>query len=130
VKKSANVFLATITNADADADITLSSITAQVRPVSVANNAYEAYACIREEGGSEKCGLAAVANKVQKIPGSAVQFNTTVDLVATLPILVTKNSSVTREIFIDSAFVNPSDLQAEITALNYGVDETYSVVAQ
>lgn len=124
VKKSANVFLATITNADADADITLDSITAQVRPVSVANNNYAATTCIREEGSSDKCDLA--TSGTGAVPGVAKTFT----FVA--PISISKNSNVTREIFVDSNFVSPADLQGEITALMYNttVSETYSVVAQ
>ena len=124
VKKSANVFLATITNADADADITLNSITAQVRPVSVANNNYGATTCVREEGSSDKCDLA--TSGTGAVPGVAKTFT----FVA--PISISKNSNVTREIFVDSNFVSPADLQGEITALMYNttVSETYSVVAQ
>lgn len=131
VKKTANSFLVTVTNVDADADISLASITAQVRPVSVSNSSYSAFACIRDEGSSDKCGLAAATGSVQAIPGAGVTFVTTIDVSGnTFPVTISKNSSITREIFVDSSFVSPADLQAEVTALNYGVSETYSVIAQ
>jgi hypothetical protein len=135
VKKNANTFLMKITNVDADSDVTLNSVTAQVRPVSVANSTFTAYACIRDEGSSDKCGTTAtggVANKVQAIPGAGVAFTQTIDVSGnTFPVTISKNSSITREISVDSNFSVPSDLQAEITAVNYsGNTETYSVVAQ
>ena len=133
VKKNANTFLMTITNVDADSDITLASVTAQVRPVSVANSNFTAYACIRNEGSADKCGTTAtggVANTVQVVPGSGVMFTTTIDVAGnTFPVSISKNSSITREIAVDSNYAVPGDLQAEITALNYGPTETYSVVA-
>lgn len=133
VKKNANTFLMTITNVDADSDITLASVTAQVRPVSVANSNFTAYACIRNEGSADKCGTTAtggVVNTVQVVPGSGVMFTTTIDVAGnTFPVSISKNSSITREIAVDSNYAVPGDLQAEITALNYGPTETYSVVA-
>jgi hypothetical protein len=131
VKKDANTFVMKITNVDADQDITLSSVTAQVRPVSVANSSYAAFACIRDEGSADKCGLVAQTGAVQAVPGVGVVFTISKDISGnTFPVTISKNSSVTREIYVDSSFVNPSDLQAEITSLNFGVSETYSVVAK
>jgi S-layer homology domain len=127
-KKSANVFLVKITNVDADVAITLSGVTAQVRPVSVANANYTATTCIRDEGSSDKCDLA--TSGTGAVPGAAKTF------VFTSPISVSKNSSISREIYVDSNFVSPTDLQGEITKINYAgsgssyVDETYSVIAQ
>lgn len=123
VKKSANVFLVTITNTDSDTGITLNSITAQVRPVSVANNNYSTTTCLRDEGSSDKCDVAPVTGSV---PGSAQEF------VITGGVSISKNSSITREIFVDSNYVSPSDLQGEVTAIKYNtsVSEAYSVIAQ
>lgn len=122
-KKAANVFLVRITNADADKDIVLNALTAQVRPVSVANNNYSATTCVREEGSSDKCD---VATSTGSVPGAAKTF--TFSPVVT----ISKNSFITREIFVDSNFVSPSDLQAEVTKVLYetSIEETYSVIAQ
>jgi hypothetical protein len=123
-KKNANTFLVKITNADADQDITLNSITAQVRPVSVSNSNYSATTCIREEGSSDKCNVA--TSGTGSVPGAAKEF------VFATAISISKNSNVTREIYVDSNFVSPTDLQGEVTGLKYNtsVTETYSVIAQ
>ena len=136
-KKSANVFLAKITNVDADVPVTLSGITVQVRPVSNNNSNYSAVVCVREEGSSDKCtpttnssGAVIASNTTGLVPGAANTF------VFTTPISISKNSNITREIYVDSNFVSPADLQGEITKLNYAgsgssyIDETYSVIAQ
>ncbi len=122
-KKSSNVYLVKITNADADQEITLNSITAQVRPVSVANNNYSATTCLRDEGSSDKCD---VATSTGSVPGAAKEF------VIVGGVKISKNSNITREIYVDSNFVSPADLQGEITSIKYntGITETYSVVAQ
>lgn len=145
-KKSANVYLVKIVNADSDVDVVVDSLTAQVRPVATNNSSYKGGFCIRTEGSSDKCtgvvaldGTVTASKLIGAIPGTANTFGPavlgTAD-VTSLNISVSKNSSVTREIFVDSNFVSPTDLQAEITALTYGLtqaaqaSETYSVVAQ
>lgn len=122
-KKSSNVFLVKISNTDADNNITLNSITAQVRPVSVSNSTYSATTCVRDEGSSDKCDI---ATSTGAVPGAAKEF------VIAGGVIISKNSNITREIFVDSNYVSPADLQGEITALKYdtSVTETYSVVAQ
>ena len=127
-KKASNVFLIKITNADADNAITLTGITAQVRPVSVSNSTYSATGCLRDEGSSDKCDVA--TSGLGPIPGSAKTY--------TLNEVISKNSSITRELYVDSTYQNPADLQAEVSKAFYDVQnivdsattETYSVVAQ
>ncbi len=138
VKQWANRFTIRVTNVDPDNNIILNSITARVNSVSMVNLWYTAFACIRDEGSTDNCDLFAVENKIQAIPGSGITFSISSDSTGnTFPVSIQKNTYIGRELFINSNYVSPSDLQAEVTSLNYSnsggnmsFDEVYSVIAQ
>lgn len=52
-KKSSNVFLLTIANADSESDVVINEVTAQVKPVATSNNTYTADFCLRLEGTND-----------------------------------------------------------------------------
>jgi S-layer homology domain len=123
VKTAANVFKVTVSNTDQDTAITLASITAQVRAVADNNSSYAAVTCLRDEGSTLKCNDVGITSGTGSVPGAAVAFTITES--------ISKNSSITKEIYVDSNFVNPTTLQAEVSKVNYdATSETYSVIAQ
>lgn len=122
VKTAANVFKVTVSNVDQDNSITLTGVTAQVRPLA-ADDAYTASTCLRDEGSTLKCNDALITSGTGAVPGAAVVF--------AINETISENSSITKEIYVDSNFVNPVTLQAEVSKLFYsGTEETYSVIAQ
>ncbi len=121
VKTADNVFKVTISNTDQDNDIVLASITAQVRPVADNNSSYTANTCLRDEGSTLKCDDVGITSGTGSVPGAAKAF--------TITETIAKNSSITKEIYVDSNFVNPPTLQAEVSKVNYdATSETYSVI--
>jgi hypothetical protein len=121
-KKSSNVFLVTVTNVDSESDVTLNDVTAQVKPVASNNSNYAANFCLRLEGTSDAnaCGSGAGA-----VPGPALTLS------QTLPVLISKNSSVTREIYVQSNFQDPIDLQVTLSRLGYNsTTESYDISAK
>jgi S-layer homology domain len=126
VKKSANVFLMTVTNVDSESDLILNSVTAQVKPVATNNTTYTANYCLRTEGTSDANACGAPSTTVAAVPGAASAIS------QTLPVTVSKNSSVTREIFVQSNYQDPIDLLATVSKLTYNttVTESYDVSAK
>lgn len=126
VKKSSNVFLMTVTNVDSESDLTLNSVTAQVKPVATNNTTYTANFCLRTEGTNDATACGAPSLTVAAVPGAAYAIT------QTLPVTVSKNSSVTREIFVQSNYQDPIDLLTTISKLTYNtsVTESYDVSAK
>lgn len=122
VKTANNVFKVTVSNVDQDNAITLTGVTAQIRPIA-ADDGYSAVTCLRDEGSTLKCNDALITSGTGSVPGAAVTF--------ALNETISENSSITKEIYADSNFVNPATLQAEVSKLFYSsTDESYSVIAQ
>jgi hypothetical protein len=125
-KKSANVFLVQVTNIDAESDFNLNSINARIRPVMNNDPLYTAKFCLRAEGSTiTSCPISSESSSVGSIPGVSTE------LVLTTPQLLSKNGgSYSYEIYVDSNYVNPPTLLAEVTAVNYGspaVTEAYMI---
>ncbi len=113
-KKTDNTFLVSITNINTSQDIILNSITTFVNSASALGN-YTATICMRDEGSTDTCSI---ATSTGSIPGAPKKFST--------PILIPKNSTITREIYVDSPFMSPTDLQIEIQDLDYTPGGLYS----
>lgn len=119
-------FKVTIKNVDTESDVTLQSITARVR-ILAADEGYTGSFCLNKEGSSViDCASADASASVGAVPGSASALT-----LSTPEILSEDGGSVSFEIFVDSDFINPAVLRAEISALGYnGTTESYNVSAQ
>jgi S-layer homology domain len=131
-KKSAKVFLVTVTNVDSESSITLDAIKARVKPVATNNSNYTALYCLRAEGSSvSTCPEAITSTGSGSVPGPAA------NLAIVTPQSISKNgSSYSYEILVDSNFVDPTDLLGEVLQITYsttttpGLTEDYSKTAQ
>jgi len=115
----------TVTNTDSESDVTLTGATVQIKPVASTNsNNYTAAFCLRLEGANDANACGASTGMV---PGGAAILAQTLSTNN----VISKNSSITREIFVQSNFQDPIDLLAEVSKLMYnGTSEAYAVSAK
>ena len=157
VKENDNVFKVTVKNVDTNNDLTLNSVDVRVKAVAD-NSSYKWNYCLRQEWSNEtacstllawtdesaatvafatvgvnKTDLATLLNTTKMIPGATRTF-TFFDWPThtAKAVTISKNSSYTFEIYVDSDYVNPTTLMAEFTKATFNgtSTESYSVNAQ
>jgi hypothetical protein len=119
--------LVTVQNVDTESDLGLDGVTVRVRPVADNNSNYQAVFCLRSQGSSvSTCPEAVTSTSTGSVPGSATPL-----LFATAPVIAKNGSTYSFEIFVDSNFVDPINLQGQITRVWYdGVYEDVSLTVQ
>lgn len=148
-KKDASTFTVTVKNNDTESDLVLENVTVRVKPVAD-NTSYKGNYCLRPQGSSvtDCANLLKVADPwddrfstikdmvqddldtllwtTKMIPGSSrlLVFNDAKT--------ITKGSTYTFEVYVDSNFVNPPTLMAEFTRAGYNTtaSENYQLSAQ
>ncbi|USN56530.1 MAG: S-layer homology domain-containing protein [Candidatus Peribacteria bacterium] len=129
-----NKFKVTIKNVDTEAEVNLSGFDARVR-ILAADADYEGTICILPEGSSvSDCADVAsgatagyASTGTGAVPGAITMFT----LVDAPVVLAEDGGDISYEILVDSDFINPAVLRAEITKLYYnGGNESYSISAQ
>lgn len=121
-KVASNIFRITVANQNSDSSINLEGLTLQVRPPS-SDVPYSAVACLRDEGSTLMCNDSYITSGTGAVPGLATKYT----LSETIPVA----SSITKELYVDSNFVNPTTLQVELSNIYYnGTSESYSIIAQ
>jgi hypothetical protein len=125
-KSSANKFLVTITNTDSDNSITLTGVTARFIVTPPSGGSVPSplgTACLLTQGSDiTECSDVAVTSGTGALPssvGSVYMLNET----------ISKNSSITRELYIESAYdMATYSVKALVQKLSYdGTSENYSV---
>jgi len=132
VKQSDSVFKVTVTNKDANGSLWLWAVTLRVKPVADSNTSYNADYYLREEWSNiitpatllTFAASTANAAKWWHVPWPAVVFWFGTDGTDIAPVEIAKNSSYTFEIYVDSEYVNPTTLMAELSSLNFATTST------
>ena len=123
VKVANNIFKLTLTNMNTAAALDVESVTIQVRPPS-SDVPYSAVACLRDEGSTSNCSdPSTTPTATGAVPGVPTKF--------LVNQVIGTGTSITRELYIDSNYINPSTLQAEVSEVYFnGTKELYMVTAQ
>ena len=136
-KESDSVFKVMVENVDSNNDLLLNSVDVRVKPVAD-NSSYAWSYCLRPEWSSDTDCLAFNTNTFANwangkavIPGASTTF-TFGNAWTPAAVSISKNSSYTFEIYVDSNYVNPTTLMAEFTkaTFNWTSTENYSESAQ